>query len=63
MLERLTIMQEIDNVMDHYCEGCLVKKAINHDRGKTAAHRFCIETCTVGDQLRFLGNEMNKMTK
>ena len=63
MLVRETIMQEIDSVMDQYCEGCLVKKTLNQARGKTAAHRFCIETCTIGDQLRFLGGEMNKMTK
>lgn len=63
MLERYTIMQEIDSVIDRYCEGCLVKQTLNKERGKTAAHLFCIETCTIGDQLRFLGNEMNKMTE
>lgn len=63
MVERQTIMQEIDSVMDRYCEGCLVKKTLNKERGKTAAHRFCIQTCTIGDQLRFLGSEMNKMTE
>lgn len=55
-------MEEIDEVMDYYCECCLVKKALNRERGKTAAHRFCIQDCTIGDQLRFLGNEMNKVS-
>ncbi len=61
MLDRAHIMEEIDGVMDRYCDNCLVKKALNQERGKTAAHRFCIEECTIGDQLKFLGDEMNKV--
>lgn len=61
MLDRTQMMREIDDVMDRYCEDCLVKKALMKERGKAGAHRFCIETCTIGEQLRFLGNEMNKL--
>lgn len=61
MLDRAHIMEEIDVVMDRYCENCLVKKALNQERGKTDAHRFCIQECTIGDQLKFLGDEMNKV--
>lgn len=61
MLDRAHIIEEIDEVMDRFCENCLVKKTLNQERGKTAAHRFCIQECTIGDQLRFLGNEMNKV--
>lgn len=62
MVNRIEIMNEIDEVMDRYCHGCLLKQALNTERGKTAAHRFCISECTIGDQLRFLGNEMNKFS-
>lgn len=63
MLSRVAIMSGIDEIMDRYCRGCLVKETLNKERGKTAAHRFCIRECTIGDQLRFLGNEMNKIAK
>ncbi len=63
MINRVEIMGEIDEIMDKYCNDCLLKKALNQERGKTAAHRFCISECTIGDQLRFLGNEMNKFSE
>lgn len=63
MSSRLKIMNEIDEVMDRYCNDCLLKRTLNKERGKTAAHRFCINECTIGDQLKFLGNEMNKFSK
>lgn len=62
-MERIDVMHDIDTIMDKYCDGCFLKKALAKERGKTAAHRFCIKGCTVGDQLRFLGNEMNKLPK
>lgn len=63
MIHRTEIMGEIDQILDKYCRDCLLKKTLNRERGKTAAHRFCISECTIGDQLKFLGNEMNKFSK
>ncbi|TWT01004.1 zinc-finger domain-containing protein [Planomicrobium sp. CPCC 101079] len=60
-MNKLSIMNEIDEMLDTYCEGCFVKRQIRKDHGKTAAHRFCISECTVGSQLRFLGEELNKI--
>lgn len=57
------IISEIDEMIDTYCEGCFLKKQLVKEQGKTAAHKFCITGCTIGDQLRFLGNELNKFTK
>lgn len=62
-MDKLTVMNEINEVLDTYCEGCFVKRQQAKDIGKTGAHQFCIQTCTIGEQLQFLGNEMNKMTK
>ncbi|WP_339250067.1 zinc-finger domain-containing protein [Sporosarcina sp. FSL W8-0480] len=62
-MDKLTIMNEINEVLDTYCEGCFVKRQQVKDIGKTSAHQFCIRTCTIGEQLQFLGNEMNKLTK
>ena len=60
---KTSVITEIDELLDMYCEGCLVKKHLTQERGKTEAHKFCIRECTVGDQLRFLGSEMNKLMK
>ncbi|GEN83659.1 zinc-finger domain-containing protein [Sporosarcina luteola] len=62
-MDKLTVMNEINEVLDTYCEGCFVKRQLVSDIGKTGAHHFCIRTCTIGEQLRFLGSEMNKLTK
>lgn len=62
-MDRSIIFNEIDAVIDTYCEGCLLKKHLTKDKGKTAAHKFCITDCTIGDQLRFIGNELNKFSK
>lgn len=62
-MKKEIVLTEITEILDHYCEGCLVKKQLIEERGKTGAHRFCIKTCTIGEQLKFLGAEMNKWTK
>ncbi|RNF40454.1 zinc-finger domain-containing protein [Planococcus salinus] len=59
-MNKVSIINEIDEMLNTYCEGCFVKKQIRKEQGKTAAHRFCISDCTVGSQLQFLGNELNK---
>lgn len=60
-MNKLTVIKEIDETMERYCEGCFIRKQIRKEQGKTAAHRFCISSCTIGSQLQFLGNELNKI--
>ncbi|MBT2582100.1 zinc-finger domain-containing protein [Planococcus sp. ISL-109] len=60
-MKKVSIINEIDDMLSTYCEGCFVKAQLRKDEGKTAAHRFCISECTVGTQLQFLGQELNKM--
>ncbi|WP_342512171.1 zinc-finger domain-containing protein [Sporosarcina sp. FSL K6-1522] len=62
-MNKITVMSEINAILDAYCEGCFLKTQLSKDKGKTSAHRFCIKTCTIGEQLQFLGQEMNKFTK
>ena len=59
-MKKVSIINEIDEMLNTYCEGCFVKAQLRKDEGKTAAHRFCISNCTIGTQLQFLGNELNK---
>ncbi|HSJ37374.1 MAG TPA: zinc-finger domain-containing protein [Planococcus sp. (in: firmicutes)] len=60
-MDKLSIINEIDEMLASYCEGCFVRTQLRKEQGKTAAHRFCISNCTVGTQLQFLGNELNKV--
>lgn len=59
-LNRMSVVKEIDELVDQYCEGCLVRTQLSKERGKTGAHRFCINGCSIGEQLQFLGNELLK---
>lgn len=56
------VMKDIDELTDMYCVDCLVIRDLRKKRGKQGAHRFCIESCTVGEQLQFLGQEIMKIT-
>ncbi|MBF1992191.1 zinc-finger domain-containing protein [Staphylococcus schleiferi] len=49
---------EIDQLSQQYCEQCLVKSYIRKVKGKTQAHHFCINECSIGKQIRQLGNEL-----
>ncbi|MGX9133911.1 zinc-finger domain-containing protein [Rummeliibacillus sp. JY-2-4R] len=60
-MEQSTIVKEIDELLETYCEGCLVKTQMRRERGKAGAHKFCINSCTVGEQLQFLGQELLKV--
>lgn len=63
VMDKVSVMTEINEMLDTFCQDCFVKKQLSKDNGKTQAHKFCITTCTVGEQLQFLGSEMNKITK
>ena len=61
MMNKVDVMKDIDELTDTYCTDCLVIRDLRKTRGKQGAHRFCIEQCTVGEQLQFLGQEMMKV--
>jgi len=56
-----TVIKDIDELTDTYCNDCPIKGDLRKNRGKTGAHRFCIEQCSVGEQLQFLGQELLKI--
>lgn len=62
-MKKLDIMFEIDEILDSYCEGCFLKSFLKKEHGKPSAHSFCIKKCTVGEHLKFLGAELNKIAK
>nr|WP_106778807.1 zinc-finger domain-containing protein [Lysinibacillus timonensis] len=60
-MNKNTVIKDIDELTDTYCEDCPVRRELRNTRGKSGAHRFCIEQCSVGEQLQFLGNELMKI--
>ena len=48
----------IDKLMNTYCHQCLLKSHIKHTQGKTQAHHFCINECSIGKEIKQLGNEL-----
>lgn len=60
-MNKITVMKDIDELTDTYCNDCPIRKDLREARGKSGAHRFCIEQCTVGEQLQFLGQELLKI--
>ncbi|RIP34328.1 zinc-finger domain-containing protein [Staphylococcus gallinarum] len=48
----------IDHLMNTYCNQCLLKNHKRKSEGKTQAHHFCINECSVGKQIKQLGNEL-----
>ncbi|WP_110927677.1 zinc-finger domain-containing protein [Bacillus massiliglaciei] len=58
MEDRRRVFKEVEEVLDHYCQGCFVKKHFRKEKGKTYAHQFCISECTVGAKLKELGNAL-----
>ncbi|WP_456274938.1 zinc-finger domain-containing protein [Bacillus sp. AK031] len=51
-------MNKVDEILVTYCEDCLLKAHFRKEHGKSHAHRFCIEKCTVGQKLKELGKKL-----
>ncbi|MEW9501848.1 zinc-finger domain-containing protein [Jeotgalibacillus marinus] len=57
-MKRRKVIDEVQELINTYCEGCPVKKQLRIDGGKTRAHRFCIRECTVGERIRRYGKHL-----
>ncbi|MFC5559210.1 zinc-finger domain-containing protein [Ureibacillus thermophilus] len=60
-MNKSAVIKDIDELIDTYCIDCPIKRDLRQTRGKAGAHRFCIEQCSIGEQLQFLGNELLKI--
>ncbi|MCP1144349.1 zinc-finger domain-containing protein [Lysinibacillus endophyticus] len=60
-MNKSTVIKDIDELTDTYCNDCPIKKDLRNKIGKSNAHRFCIEQCSVGEKLQFLGQELMKI--
>lgn len=59
-MKHVQLINEIDCLFSTYCEGCLVRAALRKEKGKTAAHSFCIHACTVGEEIKEIGAKLQK---
>ncbi|TMU86824.1 zinc-finger domain-containing protein [Bacillus sp. BHET2] len=58
-MNRKEVVDKVDELIDTYCNDCLLKAHFRKEHGKTYAHRFCIEKCTIGEQIRNHGEKLN----
>lgn len=62
-MNKQIVIKDIDELTDTYCVDCPIRQVLRATKGKSKAHRFCIESCSVGEQLQFLGNELIKLNE
>ncbi len=58
-MSRIELFLEVEELMNTYCKDCLVKAALRKEKGKIAAHKFCITECTVGEKLKQYGEKLS----
>ncbi|MBN6888527.1 C2H2-type zinc finger protein [Cytobacillus horneckiae] len=58
-MEKKKIVQEVESIMDQYCDECFLYKYHRKEKGRNFAHRFCITQCTVGLKIKSIGKELN----
>jgi len=57
-MERKLILEEIDNLIKNYCDGCFVYKHFRKDHSQKFAQSFCINKCTVGEKIKDMGKQL-----
>lgn len=50
------LMDKVNDLLDTYCTDCFLRKYLRRTYGKNHAQRFCIQQCSVGDELKTYGN-------
>lgn len=59
ILDKKAIYKELTELQDEYCKDCFIKQ-FRKEFGKTYAHSFCINKCTVGEKLKSYGDVLTK---
>ncbi|MGR3764761.1 zinc-finger domain-containing protein [Rossellomorea sp. NS-SX7] len=57
-MDRRQVVDKVDELIDTYCSDCLLKAYFRKEFSKARAHRFCIEECTVGEQIKSYGDKL-----
>ncbi|WP_428908866.1 zinc-finger domain-containing protein [Niallia sp. Krafla_26] len=57
-MNRKEIFQEMEAIMDYYCQDCFLYKNNRKENGRNYAHKFCITKCTVGEKIKDYGKKL-----
>ena len=60
---RKELLEHLDRLLDTYCDGCFLFQHHKRENGRNYAHRFCIKHCTVGQQLKKIGESLVMQNK
>jgi len=55
---RKELFNQVESLMNQYCEGCFLHQQLKKEGGRRWAHRFCIAQCTVGGRLQEYGKKL-----
>ncbi|MBP2241288.1 hypothetical protein J2Z40_001850 [Cytobacillus eiseniae] len=58
-MERKQIFNEVEELLNHYCEECFLYKHHKAEKGRLYAHKFCISKCTVGEKIKAIGSKLS----
>ncbi|MGM9987467.1 MAG: zinc-finger domain-containing protein [Bacillaceae bacterium] len=56
--QKKQVITNIHNTVQYYCEGCFVYTQFRKDHSRNVAQHFCNHTCTVGQTLQKLGEQL-----
>ncbi|MGE8077824.1 zinc-finger domain-containing protein [Peribacillus loiseleuriae] len=59
-MSRNELYNEVQEILEFQCKGCFVHNQFKKEKGRRFAHKFCISQCTIGEQLRKVGNKLVK---
>lgn len=54
-MERKLVVHKVNELLDTFCQDCFLNKYLRQTYGKNHAQRFCIQQCSVGDELKTYG--------
>lgn len=56
---RRALLNDIDYLLDTYCDDCLLFLALKEEGGRASAYRFCLRQCTIGKKLQDIGKKLS----
>lgn len=57
-MNRKEVLEEVEELMAIYCDGCFLHKYHCQEKGRRFAHRFYIRQCTVGEKIKTIGQKL-----
>ncbi|MED1673947.1 zinc-finger domain-containing protein [Pallidibacillus thermolactis] len=53
------LLDDLDTLLKNYCDGCFLARHFRKEKGKRYAHNFCIHECTVGLEIKKIGERLS----